>query len=135
MGTMKTKTLPLNPEPGQPAWFRWPLLLLVSILCLWPVFHVGGFQNGFTYYNAFPVIVAFMALGLSRSSIISITFGAVCAGIPVLGHLAWIFDWGKTQTGSSTSGLIFLVIPFWAILFAGIAAAFSAWLKCRIVSR
>jgi hypothetical protein len=31
-------------------------------------------------------------------------------------HAAWLFDWGGTATGSSTSGLIFLFLPLYALV-------------------
>ena len=41
------------------------------------------------------------------------------AVILLLVHLAWFFDLDGTQTGSSTSALIFAVIPFYAFIIGG----------------
>ncbi|TCK18561.1 hypothetical protein DFR30_1840 [Thiogranum longum] len=35
-------------------------------------------------------------------------------------HLAWIFDWGESRTGSSTAGLIFIFIPIYVLISGGI---------------
>lgn len=126
----------ISPLKSKSPWrLRWTPLLLAGILCLWPVFHVGGFKDVFTYFNAVPIVISFIMIGFFRFSIPTTTFGVVCAGFITLVHLAWIFDWGETRTGSSTAGVIFIFIPFYAILFGGIAAGFSAWLECKIVSR
>ena len=39
-------------------------------------------------------------------------FAAGCLAGVMFVHLAWFFDWWGTKTGSSTSGLIFIFIPF-----------------------
>lgn len=49
-----------------------------------------------------------------------ISFGASVAAFIALFHLAWLFDWGGCATGSSTSALAFLFVPFWATAFAGV---------------
>jgi hypothetical protein len=36
-------------------------------------------------------------------------------------HAAWAFDWGRTATGSSTSGLIFIFLPIYAVVLGGLA--------------
>jgi len=41
-------------------------------------------------------------------------------GLTLAIHLAWIFDWGDTATGSSTAGLIFLFIPIYATALGGV---------------
>lgn len=41
-------------------------------------------------------------------------------------HLAWLLDWGGTATGSSTAGLLFVVLP----VLAG-AVGLGAWAVAR----
>ena len=38
-------------------------------------------------------------------------------GFSYLYHLVWFFDWDGAKTGSSTSALIFVWGPIWAVLF------------------
>jgi hypothetical protein len=49
----------------------------------------------------------------------AVAFSVVTLVVVAVTHLAWYFDWGGAQTGSSTAGLAFLVIPFWS---AGLGA-------------
>jgi hypothetical protein len=51
-----------------------------------------------------------------------LAFALVAAGFAGLGHLAWRLDWDGAQTGSSTSALMLLFLPFWALLLGGLAA-------------
>ena len=37
-------------------------------------------------------------------------------------HVYWFFDIGGAKTGSSTSALIFVVMPFWAFIIGGVCA-------------
>jgi ABC-type lipoprotein release transport system permease subunit len=48
-------------------------------------------------------------------------------------HAAWILDLGDTKTGSSTSGLMFVFLPIYAML-AGLVGAVSGALVGWIVS-
>jgi hypothetical protein len=117
-----------------PARSPWAVFLLVLILCLAPVFGVGGFRNGFTYWNALPVVVAFGVLAVFGLRPAASTFAAVTIGFTELFHFAWFGDWGGTATSSSTSAILFVFIPFWSILF-GLIAAFVAWLVARFARR
>jgi len=40
----------------------------------------------------------------------------VSIGFSYFYHFAWFFDWGGTKTGGSTSGLIFVWFPIYAVL-------------------
>lgn len=48
-------------------------------------------------------------------------------------HIAWYFDWFAIATGSSTAALIFLVLPFMAIIAGGILA-FTGWIIQEFLS-
>jgi len=105
--------------------WSWPLSFAGFLVCLVPIFYVGGFRDSFTYWNCLPVAIAFIVLLVSRQSTPARAFALVSAGITVFMHLAWIGDWGGITTGSSTSGLIFIFIPAWSVAF-GIVASFIA---------
>jgi len=99
------------------------------------IIHAQGRFTGFAVWNCVPVAAALGALnaGLrSRGPAAAgmITFSVVAALFPALFHLAWMFDWGGTATGSSTSALAFIFVPLWAIGFAAVAAAI-AWAIAR----
>ena len=126
----------LQPEsaPPPPTRWSWPLLLVGFVVCVTPIILVGGFRDGFTYWNCLPVVLALVVLVVSRQGVAARTFAAVSVGFSILVHLAWAGDWGGTATGSSTSGLIFIFIPFWSIIF-GVVASLIAWLVCRFAPR
>jgi len=43
-------------------------------------------------------------------------------------HITWYLDIDGAKTGSSTSALIFSVMPVWAFIFGGVAAGL-----CKVV--
>ena len=107
------------------------LLSLPFVLVVGLIIYVGkpndGFSTLITLWNCLPVLLGFFLLvdGLrSRRSLLGAfaTFAVIGTLLPALFHLAWIFDWGGTATGSSTSALAFLVVPFWSIGLALIVA-------------
>jgi len=111
-----------------------PYLLVVALIV-----RAQGSFDGFTVWNCFPVAVAFGALvgGLrfrGPRAVAFIAFSVVAALLPALFHLAWLFDWGGTATGSSTSALAFIFVPFWVGVFAVVVAA-VAWGVARCFHR
>jgi len=87
--------------------------------------------NLFTIWNCLPVISGYAAmLGGIRmrgpiavaliSASIAVTF------VPTIFHLAWLFDWQHTATGSSTSALAFIFAPIWAFIL-GIVVCGVSW--------
>ena len=113
-----------------------PFVLITALI----VHTLGSSIGGLTIWNCLPVAAAFgvLVLGLrwrQRSvKAAAITFSVVAALVPALVHLAWIFDWGGTATGSSTSGLVFLVVPVWSGGFA-VLAAVIAWSIVNLLIR
>ena len=105
------------------------LLSVLSIPVGVLVAYVGGW-NPFTAWNLLPVMavlagsLAFSRVGRERGRLrrVAIAFSVGVLAVVALTHLAWLFDWGGTATGSSTGGLIFIFIPFWA----GIVGIFTA---------
>jgi len=85
-------------------------------------------------WNLMPLALA-MATVLRRTAVRRLTWSAVAfAGVTTLmiafTHAAWVFDWGGTQTGSSTSGLVFLFSPIYSILLGTVAWAVTRGIEC-----
>ena len=84
----------------------------------------------FTIWNLFPVILVLVTAILAEWTApqrrwirtITASAGIVALAVVALPHLAWHFDWSGTATGSSTSGLVFLVTPVWAVAAAVVVA-------------
>jgi hypothetical protein len=74
-------------------------------------------------WNLLPLFAAGTAIrrgiGVGDISAAAFVFAFVTALAVAFVHLAWVFDWGGTQTGSSTAGLIFLFSPVYALLLGG----------------
>jgi hypothetical protein len=115
------------------------LPFLPSVLAAALVLYVNGTLSGFAVWNLLPIGLGALALGMAgrsggpRPSAFRY-FAIVATFIPLLAHLAWIFDWGGTATGSSTSALIFIFLPAWAIAI-GMAAGILRWAIARILER
>ncbi|MDB6135834.1 MAG: hypothetical protein JWM59_4077 [Verrucomicrobiales bacterium] len=97
-----------------------PFLLVAAL-----VVHVSGSFSGTALWNALPVGMGFGALQAGLSSRRAMAAGCIAFAVSItllvaLFHLAWLFDWGGTATGSSTSAVAFMFVPLWAVLFAGI---------------
>ena len=95
---------------------------LLIISCFFVYISEGVLFNPFAFWNMTPLLISYFVFkaALKNQSISisysSIGFGIGCLLIIVFFHLAWLFDWGETKTGSSTSGLIFIFIPIIAII-------------------
>ena len=77
-----------------------PLIIWVagSLFFAYPIFSMGKkYKNQSLCYAAYGYILGW-------------------SGFSLFYHLAWFFDWGKTQTGSSTSALIFIWFPIYSIV-------------------
>jgi len=96
------------------------------------VFSVEGFLNPFAYWNTAPILLAWFILRDTDEGEFKIplagtlAFSILTVGFIVLIHMAWFFNWGDTATGSSTSGLIFIFIPIYALI-AGVAGLLLGW--------
>jgi hypothetical protein len=93
-----------------------PFLLVVGLV----VYAQGSF-SGFTVWNCLPVAAGFgmLVAGLHTRGAIAVacvTFAVSATSLVTLFHLAWLFDWGGTATGSSTSALAFIFVPIWVCL-------------------
>lgn len=124
--------------------FLWFILLLKLFLAFF-VIHVEGWQ-AFAIWNCLPLIV----LGvmdlliiwhmIEKTKKVSLILRAGFIGLELgtiplilLGHVAWYFDLDSTATGSSTSGLIFIFIPIYAVIF-GVITGFVCAGATAIVS-
>jgi len=104
------------------------------------VVFVEGPLNPFWVWNAAPLGLAGLALwrGSGRIRAVAPVFALVVMVPIVYIHLAWLMDWDRIKTGSSTSGLIFIFLPIYAAilgavfaLIAGLAMALFARLANR----
>ncbi len=86
----------------------------------------GLIINPFAIWNSSPLMISFISF---RSAIKNhskselggcMGFTLVSMALTLFFHGAWYFDWGETKTGSSTSGLIFIFIPIYALIVGGI---------------
>jgi hypothetical protein len=98
------------------------LILLAAFVCIsqgWP-------PGPLALWNLVPVILYYPALryfrrrGIRGAAVkVSLAVFSLCLlGIPTAAHLAWAADFQATRTGSSTSALIFVFIPLYAIVLS-----------------
>lgn len=112
-----------------------PFLLAIALA----IYVQGGDSVGFATWNALPMIVGLCMLLIGHRTRTATPLGrtafAVVATLFVVWfHLAWLFDWGGAKTGSSTSALAFIFIPFWAFVLGGVAGLL-AWAIRRFACR
>jgi hypothetical protein len=121
-------------KPGRPTfWVAVPLSLVVGIVFVvqfreWFLWHSNpaAILAG-SLWNVVPMLVALALVLTSRHSGPTIRFAGYgfsvgAAGLVLFGHIMWAFDVGKTATGSSTSALMFLFLPPWAVIVGAMAA-------------
>lgn len=97
-------------------------------LFLWMVAfvaYVEGITNLYWIWNCVPIVVSYVLLSRVRHSATNplpeIAFFLVACGIVLFAHAAWHLDLGGTATGSSTAGLMFIVLPVYACVLGGAA--------------
>lgn len=111
------------------------MLLLAAVAVL--VVAVEG-ASLFTVWNLLPLAVASVVLrsagraraaGLAPSPSRAPELALVGTVAIVVGgaHVAWMFDWRGTATGSSTAALLFVVLPLLALM-----AGAAAWVAARL---
>lgn len=113
------------------------LLAIPYLLVLALIIYAERAASLVVIWNCLPVAAAFFILvwglhGRAARVVATIVFSLVVLSMEGLIHLAWEFNWGKVKTGSSTSGLVFLFVPLWAILFGSVAAAIGYGLATLI---
>lgn len=86
----------------------------------------GILINPFAIWNASPLLISYLLVSKSieqDSKLIFIgfvLFTFISLTLSLLGHFAWHFDWQQTKTDSSTSAILFIFIPVYAIILGGV---------------
>ena len=97
------------------------LFLLMAAFVAW----VEGFTNPFWLWNCLPIAASYWLLSRARRTGINplpeIAFYVIACGTVLFAHAAWLYDWGGTATGSSTAGLMFVVLLVYACVLGGAA--------------
>lgn len=107
--------------------------LVFCFICSIIVFLVVGF-NYFALYQLLPIAV-FYLFQVTVFKKINGTFQTTCYVLsilmllifPLLAQISWYFDINRLASKSSTSGLLFVWLPIYA-LTAGILPCFVAWM-------
>jgi hypothetical protein len=87
--------------------------------------YVEGFTNPFWVWNCVPIVASYLLLSRARqrnkNPLPEIAIFVIACGSVLFAHAAWLNDWGGTATGSSTAGLMFVVLPVYASVLGGAA--------------
>ena len=106
----------------------WPFLIIAGYIALAEGVHL------FAVWNMIPVAIGYVLLrGARRKGLRTkpeLAFIVASCGLLLFAHAAWMFDWGGTATGSSTSALIFIFLPIYASILGAIA-----WGVMRLFTR
>ncbi|MCO6435607.1 MAG: hypothetical protein J5J06_00790 [Phycisphaerae bacterium] len=101
---------------------RFVCSILIASTAAWVVY-AEGFHL-FAIWNLLPLILATAAIWqrphARRPRRSTLTFAAVTTILIALTHAAWVFDWRRTATGSSTAALFFIFIPALSVSFGAI---------------
>jgi hypothetical protein len=116
------------------------VIVAIGLLVTALVFLIDGI-DGIALWNVAPVAAVSLVLATGRwvrkplpgVGTPVMVFCVTTLSVVALAHLEWHFDWGGAQTGSSTSALAFLFIPFWAVGLGAIG--FAAILLGRTFTR
>ena len=97
--------------------------LLSFIACAIVFYALAGIAvNPLIIWTALPLYISYVLTKSDRfSSSISgryssYGFNIASVGFSLFYHLAWFFDWQGTQTSSSTSAIIFIIMPIYAVV-------------------
>lgn len=124
--------------------------LIVSIVIVFysllssadPTVELNAFLVLIVLWNCIPLFISYLLIFyLSKERFLTkvkdvktpiLIFAIINIGFTTFIHLAWIFDWNNTASGSSTSALIFIFIPiFSGIIATVIASTFFVICKLR----
>jgi hypothetical protein len=112
---------------------RQVLFLLIAAF----VGYVEGFNYTFWIWNCLPVAVSYILLSKARQKGVNplpeIAFFVVACGVVLLAHAMWLHEGRSVAVGSSTSGLMFVTLPIYAIVLG--AAAFGFVMLFRVRGR
>jgi hypothetical protein len=102
---------------------RQVLFLLMAAFVAW----VEGFTNPFWIWNSVPIAASYVLLARARQKNVNplpaIAFFVIACGLVLFAHAAWLYDWNGIATGSSTAGLMFIMLPVYACVLG--AAGFG----------
>lgn len=102
---------------------RQALFLFMGAFVAW----VEGFTHLFWIWNCVPIVASYVLLARARQKnmnpLPAIAFFLVACGLVLLAHAAWLYDWSGIASGSSTAGLMFIMLPVYACALG--AAAFG----------
>jgi hypothetical protein len=118
------------------------VVLAVAALVVW----VERSTGLFVLWNLAPVaiiaLIQYRIGGVARDRRLAAhLFCGLTLALVTVAHLAWLFDWGGTATGSSTAGLMFVVLPIYALGLGGagaivaVAARAGAMLVRRLLGK
>ena len=102
-----------------------PLVIISVISAIIVTIAVG--LNSFLIWNLLPAVAFyFLTKKYFNNWYVLKIFSKICLILlllfliifPAYASFMWIFDIGATQSGSSTAGLIFIFVPFWAFVFS-----------------
>ena len=100
------------------------MINVILLIMLVTVVIVERPLNPFWLWNAIPIVLGYILVRRAKSKslkpIPEYGYIAVGGGLVFLVHLAWAFNWCEGTSGSSTSGLIFLFLPAYALVAGGL---------------
>ena len=103
----------------------WRVRQVLFLLMVVFVAYVEGVTNPLWIWNCVPIAASYLLLWRIRQKALypvpEIAFFVVACGVILFAHAAWLNDWGGTASGSSTAGLMFLVLPVYAGVLGGAA--------------
>jgi len=97
-------------------------LFILVMLAIGLYVLAGKLINPFIIWTSLPLYISYMYYqqatrqGLDKKLYAAYGYLVVSLGLSYLYHMAWFFDWDSTKTGSSTSALIFIWFPIYAVI-------------------
>ncbi len=102
----------------------------------------GILINPFAIWNASPLLISYLLVSKSIEQnskpifIGFVLFTFISLTLSLLGHFAWHFDWQQTKTGSSTSAILFIFIPAYAIILGGVGYVLGLFIgKLKFINK
>lgn len=114
---------------------------LLGLFCSAVAFLTLGF-NYFALYQLLPIVVFYLFQvklfkGVSSTSlkICYLLAIIILLAFPLLVQLSWYFDLFSFKSKSSTSGLIFVWLPLYALLPGLLPCVIASWIKSKNKSK
>lgn len=111
----------------------WAFVVLAGFIAF-----AEGIWNPFWVWNVVPVVVGYALLRRARRKAFRVVpewaFIAVSCGLSLIAHAAWVFDWGRMASGSSTGGLVFVFLPIYALVAGSLAFGVARLLTRRVAA-